>query len=394
MSTPVQVSRPVQARRSRWWIVHHWAGVKLGLLLTFVLLTGTVATISNEIDWMVRPALRVTPQDAPMASPALWYAAALRVPGFTIEEVRAPIEAGFATQIEGTGADGEERIVYVDPWTGGVRGSGSADTVQSVVRDLHRALMLPTGVGVTFVSLLSVPLLLTLITAFKIYKRWWRGFRRLPRPMRDRRGEGRRWTGDLHRLAGVWSLWFVALIGATGAWYLAEKLGAGTEEARPPAASRAEAVPTPYEVQQMIATARSVWPGFALKGLVIDEGTVALEGQGQALLVRDRANVLWFDTASGKLSKRADATSLGALGRLSEAADPLHFGNWGGLASKIVWFAFGLILVALCVSGLVICALRLRSGGGALAALARSMGAGAVLSIALVAYAIAKLACS
>jgi uncharacterized iron-regulated membrane protein len=144
----------------------------------------------------------------------------------------------------------------------------------------------------------------------------------------------------------------------------------------------------------MIATARSVWPGFALKGLVIDEGTVALEGQGQALLVRDRANVLWFDTASGKLSKRADATSLGALGRLSEAADPLHFGNWGGLASKIVWFAFGLILVALCVSGLVICALRLRSGGGALAALARSMGAGAVLGIALVAYAIAKLACS
>jgi len=40
-------------------------------------------------------------------------------------------------------------------------------------------------------------------------------------------------------------------------------------------------------------------------------------------------------------------------------ADPLHFGTWGGLATKLVWFAFGAFLTALSVSGLAIYSLRL-----------------------------------
>ena len=43
----------------------------------------------------------------------------------------------------------------------------------------------------------------------------------------------------------------------------------------------------------------------------------------------------------GAVLLRTDATDLSAHQRISEAADPLHFGTWGGLASKLVWFVFG-----------------------------------------------------
>jgi len=40
-------------------------------------------------------------------------------------------------------------------------------------------------------------------------------------------------------------------------------------------------------------------------------------------------------------------------------AAPLHFGTFGGVWSKLIWFAFGSFLTALAVSGVAIYALRL-----------------------------------
>ncbi len=49
------------ARRRLWFDLHSWIGLKLSLFMTFVCLTGTLATVSQEIDWLVFPEARVTP---------------------------------------------------------------------------------------------------------------------------------------------------------------------------------------------------------------------------------------------------------------------------------------------------------------------------------------------
>jgi uncharacterized iron-regulated membrane protein len=74
--------------------------------------------------------------------------------------------------------------------------------------------------GVPLVALMSIPLLLMLASSLFIYKRWWRGFLTWPR-----KGKPRLTWGDVHRLAGVWSLGFMLLIGVTAFWYLVESLG-------------------------------------------------------------------------------------------------------------------------------------------------------------------------
>lgn len=112
-----------------------------------------------------------------------------------------PAAAGLCRARGRPGADGKSLLVHVNPWTVAVQGTTSTSTVQHVLRNLHRSLMLPTSVGIVPISLLVVPLLLTFATAFKVYKKWWRGFLRLPRPMRRWDKELRRYAGDLHRLA-------------------------------------------------------------------------------------------------------------------------------------------------------------------------------------------------
>ena len=63
---------PITKRARLWWLVHQWAGLKFSILLSFVLFTGTLAVFSAELDWAMRPALRV--DMASVSGPAAYTA--------------------------------------------------------------------------------------------------------------------------------------------------------------------------------------------------------------------------------------------------------------------------------------------------------------------------------
>tara|TARA_R100001244_G_scaffold20643_12_gene21826 strand:+ start:31915 stop:33141 length:1227 start_codon:yes stop_codon:yes gene_type:complete len=343
-----------------WWLIHQWAGLKLAILLTFVFATGTLAVLSHEIDWLLHPGLRVSPSS--VNGEPQWdriaTAAAAHPATARIRSIDAPVASAFAAQVQITRGDGGLAFLYAHPETGAIQGVGPWVGAQRILRNMHRHLNLPLNIGVPLVSVLAVLMLASLISSLVVYKRWWRGFFK---PIRWR--DARTAWGDIHRLAGLWSLWFVALISLTGLWYLAESLGL---DAPPAIAAQAENTVTDRQVVSRffasLAAARTAAPDVAIRRVVFPGKpgqAFRFEGDATAILVRPRANAVWTDPATGTVIATSRGEDLSLHQRISEAADPLHFGTFAGYWSKLPWFLFGCLLTMLCVSGVTIFALRL-----------------------------------
>ncbi|WP_084396604.1 PepSY-associated TM helix domain-containing protein [Henriciella aquimarina] len=356
-------------KRARlWWLVHQWAGLKLSILLTFIFATGTLAVLSHEIDWLFHPSLRV--DMATVEGETNWEAiatAALAQPETaSIRSIDAPEAGAFAAQVTITRPDGSLAFLNAHPTTGEIQGVQSWVGAQRILRNMHRHLNMPLDIGVPLVSVLSFLLLASFFSSLVVYKRWWRGFFR---PIRWR--NARTALGDLHRLSGVWSLWFVLLMAVTGVWYFAESVGL---QAPPAVAEKAETVIAPAEaataLPPSLTVARQEFPGLALDRIIFPTRpgqAFRFEGHADAILVRPRANAVWTEPATAEVLAVRHGEELSLHQRISEAADPLHFGYFGGYWTKLIWFVFGLALTFLAVSGVAIYAARLvrktREGG-------------------------------
>lgn len=371
--------------RRLWFDLHSWIGLKLCLFMAFVCLTGTLAVLAHEIDWLLHPAMRAMPADTRASWGTQLDAARRAYPDWKISRLSAPEGSLFASQLTAKTAEGRSRFIWVDPYRGTVNGDTAWFNAHRFLRNTHRHLMMPTKIGVPIVSALGVALLLSLVTSLVIYRKWWKGFLSWPRPERPRR-----FWGDVHRLAGVWSLWFVLLIGLTGVWYLVESLGGDAPSLHWRTLAEGHDDQTRIDgavVDAVVARARSDWPGLELRGIALNDakGMITLEGQADAILVRERVNALRYQ-ASGALLQRVAGTDLGVHQRISEMADPLHFGNFAGLPVKLLWFVCGVLLTLLSLSGAYLYGLRavagLRPRGNAGAATMRPRevvhGAGAI----------------
>jgi len=214
-------------------------------------------------------------------------------------------------------------------------------------------------------------LAVSLVTSFWVYKKWWRGFFRLPQGR-----TARAFIGDLHRFGGLWSIWFVVLMVITSLWYFAEQWGGAAPSpnpARPPVPAQMHALADPHAalpaaspgeaVDRAIARLLSERPDYRVQQVYWprgEDGLFQIQGYSdRAILVRPRASVVWADPATGAIAGAGDPGALSVHTRISEAADPLHFGTFGGYWTKTIWFVFGVILSALAVTGVVIYVLRI-----------------------------------
>lgn len=362
---PVSLKKPKQ--RPIWWRIHAWIGLKLSLLLTVIFLTGTLAVLANEIDWLVDPALRISPSAPADASWGLLASnVQAAVPNGHIEQIERGAEPWLATVALVHTANGHRQRVLLDPTTGDVKRVAGFASVQRFLRDFHRRLMLPVNIGLLLVASFSLLLMLSLISGLVSYKKFWRGFFKKPRG-----GGLRKTSGDIHRLAGLWGIWFVALIALTGFWYMIELLGANAPELFPlePVVENSRAYnlaqPVGKELDRLIAVAHHTYPGLEIRRVLYPfEGVSAIGFQGDAdtTLVTEKANAVWVDVATRTPKITFTGHELSIHQRIAEMADPLHFGTWGGLITKLIWFLFGAGLTTLSVTGVIIYSTRLRKG--------------------------------
>lgn len=217
-----------KSRSKLWFLVHSWLALPIWFFVLIVCVTGTLAVVSQEIVWLVNPDMRASKpsDDAPLLSYDQVIASIKQAqPQTQVQSIARPDESHFALEAKVTYPDGRPDTVYVNPYSGVIQGSAPAFNFRGFTRALHGWWLVPFTNGYSWgwylVSLLGLPLLASLVTGLVVYKRFWKGFFRPT--LRIRHGARIFW-GDFHRLSGIWSIWFIAVISVTGTWFLIEAL--------------------------------------------------------------------------------------------------------------------------------------------------------------------------
>ena len=359
--------RPAKPRPLAFWL-HNLLGVQLSLFLAFVCLTGTIATVAHEIEWLYKPEVRAT-AFTPGAEDwgALWEAAERAYPDTTLTGIGSydrSHAAYFAKSVAARDAVGVDFTIYVDPGSGRVTGHEYGRSLQDAMRALHYYLFIPRDVGFYLVTSLGFVLLGSLVTGLIVYKKFWRGFFKQPRLKRNLRTL----MGDLHRLGGVWSIWFVAIIALTSIYYFFEWSGLDWNSDTPqvPDTNFVETA-SAADIARWTAMARAAKPGLAITAVALPYGPgdpVIVQGHWQAMLVRERADAVFIDPVTDRIVGHRTAHTMGAGERIVHTVDPLHFGTFGGLVTRLIWALFGLVLTGLAVSGAYIYAKRTKAALG------------------------------
>jgi uncharacterized iron-regulated membrane protein len=348
-----------------WFRVHSWLGVITGLLLFILCWSGTLATLAHEIDWVLSPTLRVQEEGKVLSLDKLHTQVRAQYPEAIIKSVHAPIATNRVAYVVVDMPEQQRLRIYVNPYNAEILGTSSSFTVQRFFRSFHITLF-NGQFGLYVVWLMAIPLTMSFIAPLIFYKRWWQRFFVL----KTNRGWRVLWS-DLHKVIGLWSLWFVLVIALTSLWFLFEALrgdiGDGKSVWAAPGNNAIHTLPElrsdneHLPIRQLIEKVQSARPGLDIKTINLDSGGyLYVDGQDNHLLVRDRANKLYIDPYNGQVVHDQSVDELPLYWRLSDTADPLHFGDFAGLISKLVWFVFGLGLSGICLTGAWLHAQRLQ----------------------------------
>jgi len=343
--------------------IHGWLGLNLGLILFVICFSGTFATLSNEMDWLVNEDMRIEKKD----SNPDWQKMKTSLDEAFPEGVNLGMYKGtysgngdyFSTVAYIYMPNDQTLKVYLNPKTGEIKGKTSFFNTQRFFRTFHRRFF-DGNRGIFIITLLSIPMLIIVIVGFLFYKGWLKNLFTL----RLNRKKRVKWS-DTHKMAGIWSLLFALLITITGVFYFYELVMLAADKydhmQMPRPDQVAASTLSNYDssialksVNTYVDSALSAYPGLDVHGLRLPQKAgdfVYIDGQAGNPITRDRANFLLLDPATAEVVHMQKSSDMTAMPFIADIADPLHFGYFGGFTTKIIWFIFGLIISISILSG-------------------------------------------
>jgi uncharacterized iron-regulated membrane protein len=344
-----------QSTTKALYSIHAWTGIITGLALFVVCFTGAVVVFKYELDLWANPQLRALPLpdtpatlDTALAELRQAYPRA-RIDSLSLPGPKMPAFTAFARL-----ADGERAKLAAHPETGASLGRVDSELGQ-FIRSLHVFLLFgPRWI----VGFLGVVMLASIVTGVLIHQKI----------LKDLYTQ--RWTSslrlmlsDAHKLIGVWALLFHILIAFTGAWLgLAPVVMNAARHLAdaPPTASKEVAQPMPASTAASLTLddlhqrAEAQLPGVDVQSVrLIDWDTPEAAAQffGPARRGGGLFGSLTLRAADGFELDRRDPADAGFWARVDGWMEPLHFGDFGGLTLKWLYFILGLSPALLSLTG-------------------------------------------
>ncbi|KDN98384.1 PepSY-associated TM helix domain-containing protein [Pseudomonas donghuensis] len=362
--------KPKKSKSRLWFLVHSWLALPIWFFVLIVCVTGTLAVVSQEIVWLANPDVRASKPDGDaerLSFQQVLDALHKAEPDMAVRFISQPDGSHFALTAAVTFPDGSAPTLYVNPYTGAIQGKSPSFNFEAFTRALHGWWLVPFTNGYSWgwylVSLLGLPMLASLVTGLVVYKRFWKGF--FKPTLRFNHGARIFW-GDFHRLSGIWSIWFIAVISITGTWFLIQAILAdnhvtiSTEPVVPVIARedvpRTEAgTPAPrISLDDATRIAKEQIAGLDVSFVSLPGNAYAhlyLGGRGWYPLMFQTVNVNPYNS---KIESQFLIDDRSTLEFVTESMRPLHTGDFGGLTIKLIWAFFGLVLSMMVLSGLLI----------------------------------------
>ncbi|MGI9525866.1 MAG: PepSY-associated TM helix domain-containing protein [Weeksellaceae bacterium] len=347
--------------KKTFYKIHQWVGIKLSILFFIVCFSGTLATLSVEMDWLFIPEIRAEKESSkvdfnhkfqnlydayPQSESVYWFS---QTDSYVCDIV-------YITE------NNHRYYAFVNPYTGEVQGRVNL-TFQRFFRDLHYFLFIPFQIGNFIVLTFGFLLFFSVATALLFFNKWYKHLFPLKLKTKNKEVMYR----SLHRLVGAWSVPFIFIISLTGIWYFMERTNLGhiSDIANPKAPILNNEKPFNYQddkpfflsidFNKAIEVAKQTIPNLTIKDVKIPDSyniPIYINGTSQVPLLRNRANRVYINPVNYEVVKVQRADNLSAITFINDAMDPIHFGTWGGLTTKIFWFFGGLSISTLILSGI------------------------------------------
>ena len=355
----------------RWYALHKWTSLISTVFMLIACLTGLPLVFHDEIDrlenWIVGEAGIERPEKpAALSIDTLAERARQERPAAHLQLLfREPSDPGVTSFAMGKalGAPvGDSEFLRIDHVTGAYLGVELVgEGVMGFIFRLHAELYAGFG-GTLFLGVMAIVFLVAIVSGVVLYAPFMRN--RAFAVVRVAKGPRARWL-DLHNALGIVLLVWTFVVSATGVintwaspmiqfWLL-------------------------NDMQRIVADDRAGGGDSAAAGLTSVQAAIDLAARelpdGELSFVAfpgsefssDRHYLVFFSGSTPLSSRMIRPVIVNAFsGKLIAAphlpwylnvlllSQPLHFGDYGGIGLKIVWFVLGLGTVVLLWSGLVL----------------------------------------
>lgn len=356
--------------------LHLWLSVPFGLIITLTCFSGAMLVFETEI-------ARLTHRD-------LYQVEAVGETTLPLGELAEKVSAQLPEGVTVTGitvypdpqrsyqvnlSKPRRASVYIDPYTGEIKGKSQRAPFFQTMFSLHRWLLgsRPADGGIfwgkSIVGVSTLLMVVILITGLVI---WW------PRSRKGlkqgvtialRKGKARFWH-DLHTAGGVYVLLLVLVMALTGLtwsfdWYknafytlfgvetTAPAKGPAPKEKspqgpQPGTTTEATAPVTPFAHWQQVYDRLSRENPDAVK-IEVSAGTASVSNNRYGN-VRG-ADRYTFDPQSGEITGVTRYADANKAGKIKGWIYSVHVGSWGGTVTRVLWFLASLLGATLPLTG-------------------------------------------
>jgi uncharacterized iron-regulated membrane protein len=352
----------------RWFSIHRWLGIVVGLWFALVGLTGSVLVFEEPVDAWLNPTLLVARAPGPALPPHAIVARAQNLGH--VERIRPPAAAGdvyrLLVRTQPERRVGVHRVeAMFDPASGALLGTRSAEALGlsaplllQTLYEFHRNVLLGNA-GSNIVGLAGTLLFLSavsgLVLAWPTHREQWRRLFRI-----NWRGSATRLAFDTHRVGGLIASLLLVLATVTGLTlvyvnYVRDAVNVFSKvESFPTIPWRSQAG-EPAPLDTLLQTVRGAYPAARVREIRVPAGQLSgyqffLQHDGDAFRLGD--TIVWVHPVTAEILVERSSRTRTAGETFMHWLFPLHSGTAFGTGGMVAMSLAGIAPLLLVLTGL------------------------------------------